>query len=418
MQHRQRALRTQTYEQEVQHYRVQITELETQTLNANEKLEAISHSLARYQEDRPEVVSLASLLDHGRKYGLEDGSCPLCGSSISQGAFDDHLELIEQRISTESRSIIELTAERTRLLAEIDDDNQSHRELTERLGRLLSEEEAISGELKTIRDDEALGEVSLVDNQDLIDTAPLAIKIEEIRRETRDINQAIGTIESSRTRERISDLEQKLKTAREAADESEAEMQQLQDATTKAKDAFDTVRRLIREDLDEQLAELSPLLEEVYFRLKPHSDWRKISYHIRGDVRRFLNLDVGEGVNPSYIFSSGQRRIAGLAFLLAVHLSRWWCKLDTLVLDDPVQHVDDFRALHLAETLGAIRRGGRQIICSVEDRDLADVLCRRLRSSADEPGLLIELEYRKGRGVHISSATEIQPVGENILLAA
>lgn len=418
LQQRQRELRTQAYDQQVKQYRVEIAEIEEQTLGANRKLEATSHALATYQQDRPEIVSLANLLDHGREYGREEGRCPLCGSSISQDPFDNHLELVEERISVESRSIIELSEERTRMLAEIDNNNLVHRELNERLGKLLGEEEAISSKLKTFREDDALREVSLADDDDLIDTELLASKIDDTRKEIRDLNQAIGTIESSRTRERISNLEQKLKTAREAADESEAEMQRLQGATAKAKDAFDTVRRLIREDLDEQLAELSPLLEEIFFRLKPHSDWRKISYHIRGDVRRFLNLDVGEGVNPSYIFSSGQRRIAGLAFLLAVHLSRWWCKLDTLILDDPVQHVDDFRALHLAETLGAIRRTGRQIICSVEDRDLADVLCRRLRSSADEPGMLVELEYRKGRGVHISSVTDIEPVGENILLAA
>ena len=168
----------------------------------------------------------------------------------------------------------------------------------------------------------------------------------------------------------------------------------------------------------EQVAGLTPLLEELYIRLRPHVDWQKVGYHLRGDVRRFLSLEVGEGINPGFVFSSGQRRVTGLAFLLAVHLSRTWCSLNTLILDDPIQHVDDFRALHLSETLGAIRRTGRQIICTAEDPALADVLCRKLRSKVNEEGTLIELSYESGIGVKVSSVTEIVPYGEQILVAA
>ena len=110
-------------------------------------------------------------------------------------------------------------------------------------------------------------------------------------------------------------------------------------------------------------------------RLRPHRERTGIQYLMRGDVKRFLSLEVGSGMNPRFIFSSGQRRALALAFLLAVHLSRTWARLQTLVLDDPIQHIDDFRALHLTETLGSIRQGGRQIICMVENRDLADLLC-------------------------------------------
>ena len=48
------------------------------------------------------------------------------------------------------------------------------------------------------------------------------------------------------------------------------------------------------------------------------------------------NVPLEDVQNPSFVFSSGQRRTAGLAFLIAIFLSRSWCKLKTLVLDDPV----------------------------------------------------------------------------------
>jgi ABC-type cobalamin/Fe3+-siderophores transport system ATPase subunit len=60
------------------------------------------------------------------------------------------------------------------------------------------------------------------------------------------------------------------------------------------------------------------------------------------------------------------------------------------VLDDPVQHIDDFRALHLVEVLSAIRQTGKQVICSVEDEDLAALLARRLRPNVvDDGGVLL-----------------------------
>ena len=123
--------------------------------------------------------------------------------------------------------------------------------------------------------------------------------------------------------------------------------------------------------MDERLATISPLLSELFLRLRPHIDWRNIEYRIRGDVRKFLSLSVGDELNPQFVFSSGQRRITGLAFLLSVHLARQWSALNSLVLDDPVQHIDDYRALNLVEVLSAIRMDKRQVICAVEDAALA-----------------------------------------------
>jgi energy-coupling factor transporter ATP-binding protein EcfA2 len=119
-------------------------------------------------------------------------------------------------------------------------------------------------------------------------------------------------------------------------------------------------------------------MSEIYRRLRPHPIWGDIEYKIRGDVRRFLKLQVGNDLNPQFIFSSGQRRATGLAFLLSVNLSLAWSTWRTILLDDPVQHIDDFRSVQLTEVIAQLLAGGRQIICAVEDSALADLLCRRL----------------------------------------
>lgn len=192
----------------------------------------------------------------------------------------------------------------------------------------------------------------------------------------------------------------------------------MQTAVALARSMEHGVRRTSAEIIDERLALISPLLNELYQRLRPHADWRSIEYSVRGDVRRFLSLRVGDGLNPQFVFSSGQRRAAGLAFLLSVHLSRTWSRLNTLVLDDPVQHIDDFRALHLVEILAAIRQDQRQIICAVEDASLADLLCRRLFSTSEEPGRRYDLDYDPSGNVAIADRVNILPMSPDVLQPA
>lgn len=160
------------------------------------------------------------------------------------------------------------------------------------------------------------------------------------------------------------------------------------------------------------------MIEELYKRLRPHVEWTQIKYRLRGDVRRMLSFEVGEGLNPSFVFSSGQRRAAGLAFLLAVHLSRPWCNFESLVLDDPVQHVDDFRALNLTELLTSIRKEGRQILCCVEDEALGQLMCRRLRSGTETDGRFIRMQYDCESGVTKAEDLEIGPSRQQILVPA
>src|SRR5258707_963471 len=134
--------------------------------------------------------------------------------------------------------------------------------------------------------------------------------------------------------------------------------------------------------------------------------------------RGSLNFMVGDGHNPQFLFSSGQRRAAGLAFLLAIHLSRPWCLWRAILLDDPVQHIDDYRALNLVEVLSAIRRGGRQVLVAVEDPALADLLCRRLRSTVSEPGRRYELGSGEDGAVAVQAISEIAPIPRRVLSLA
>jgi DNA repair exonuclease SbcCD ATPase subunit len=197
------------------------------------------------------------------------------------------------------------------------------------------------------------------------------------------------------------------------------------EALTKLERAVETARQVeaaVKSTSNQILAEhfdtVMPLLKELYRRIRPHQDWREIEIDFGGRVRASLNFSVGDGRNPQFLFSSGQRRAAGIAFLLAIHLSRPWCQLQSLLLDDPVQHIDDYRALNLVEVLSAIRHSGRQIIVAVEDPGLADTMCRRLRSTPDGPGRRFDVGIGTDGASQIERVSEIAPFSAGILRIA
>ena len=234
---------------------------------------------------------------------------------------------------------------------------------------------ALSAALEQHESDRLLGNLGPDTStlSDIISTrAALLAAIEAARTDLR----VLDTLTSSSAVDRAAQAEQSIRAG--YARREEEKLGRTKRAELGAQGLAEAARRAAGETIERRLERVLPLMSELYSRLRPHPIWCDIDYKIRGDVRRFLKLQVGDELNPQFMFSSGQRRATGLAFLLAVNLSMTWTRWNSILLDDPVQHVDDFRSIHLAEVLAQLARGGRQIICAVEDPALADLLCRRL----------------------------------------
>jgi DNA repair exonuclease SbcCD ATPase subunit len=181
------------------------------------------------------------------------------------------------------------------------------------------------------------------------------------------LERALSVVETSSAVDRVKAFESRIATLREQIDQESLKLTSTERAVESSRQIENAATTVANQILTEQFDTVMPLLKELYKRLRPHTDWTEIESDFGGKIRGSLNFVVGNGYNPQFLFSSGQRRAAGLAFLLAVHLSRPWCKWQSLLLDDPVQHIDDYRALNLVEVLAAIRRTNRQIIVAVED---------------------------------------------------
>lgn len=331
---------------------------------------------------------LLSLAQLGKQLGLINGHCPLCRSDISAARFQDSIRTLEAEATKNEGERARKRSELARTAFELNTQLALRRDLEQKARELESKIDEVLTAGKSLRKQAASAGLQLGFP---IDLAALDADVDRLSSEVATIENATAVIDASRLTGRINELSSTIETARKAALELEYRIQRSTRGLNVLAESRRAILRTNNEILDERLAEISPLLEELYRRLRPHNEWHTIQYQVRGDVRRFLNLRVGEDLNPQFIFSSGQRRATGLAFLLAVHLARGW-GLRSLVLDDPVQHIDDYRAMNLVEVLAAISRHEHQIICAVEDEQLAKLLARRLRAGIRAPGSLVRLD--------------------------
>ena len=410
-------IKTIEFEKEKKQLRTKLESQITIADSAETEWRSLFDQLQILQIQNPVNVSLAQLSEHGSRVGLIDGNCPLCGTAQSEEHYRSHVALLTQKIreadatlSVTARALTEAETQRTASRAEAQRLAAQLKQLVEREGELIAEEPAIAKQAELL----GIG----ASGHKLPTLTVITQTIEQVRDRVSRIERALSILHASRAAAQVAAATQELQGVRHEMALAERRLSRVSAAHDRAKEAFDTIRRAKGEFVDDQLAQLEPLLVELYQRLRPHIDWPEVRYRLRGDVRRMLSFEVGDGINPSFIFSSGQRRAAGLAFLLALHLSRNWCTLRSLILDDPVQHIDDYRALHLTEVLASIRRNDRQIICTIEDEALAMLLARRLRTDATSGGLVVRMAYSSQIGIHAESQELIAPMPRSVLLPA
>ena len=394
--------------------RVRLDAAQKAKQEADKRLTA-AHRQRMLEQERDGLVDhLAAVLKYGELVGLQDGHCPLCGTAHTQEAFTNAIRAARELLSKRTSAPLSPggAVDQARLDAEQADAGLSQAQ------RLFSELETKLAGAK--QDLEAVASTFAEWSFDAPSRDPQSARRLLLQRqeEAARLERALFILDAYGAQDRVTALQARLVQLREQADQETARLLSKERAVEAARQIDNAAKEVTNQVLEEQFDTVMPLLKELFERLRPHADWREIEIDFGGRVRASLNFTVGEGRNPQFLFSSGQRRAAGIAFLLSIHLSRPWCLLDSLLLDDPVQHVDDYRALNLVEVLSAVRRMGRQVVVSVEDPALADVLCRRLRSTALEPGRRFELSTSSNGSATIEHQEDIFPLLPNILRMA
>jgi chromosome segregation protein len=354
---------------------------------------------------------MAAILSHGSEVGLQEGHCPLCDAVRTHSEFAAAIAKTKERLAARGVKLAEVAKAVSDARSRVRDADRTLADATSRYSTSGRRAEVLQVKLKSIR--EIYARFGLAARED--DPAGAQQLIFSEREKLVQVERALSVLEASNAVDRVSTLEAKVSALRSKSETEAARLAAAEKAVESARQINNAAKTVANEILTEQFNTVMPLLRELYRRLRPHADWTEIESDFGGKVRGSLNFTVGDGHNPQFLFSSGQRRAAGLAFLLAVHLSRPWCKWRSLLMDDPVQHIDDYRALNLVEVLAAIRRTGQQVIVAVEDTALANVLCRRLRSANEDGGRHFELRTATSGTAEINSRRDIYPMPKLVL---
>lgn len=123
----------------------------------------------------------------------------------------------------------------------------------------------------------------------------------------------------------------------------------------------------------------------------PESSTQKLQPRLITEYR-----DGGEtGGTPGAMLSAGNLNTAALTLFIALHLSVT-CKLPWIILDDPVQSMDDVHIAHFAALLRTLsKEHRRQVIIAVHDRQLFEYLRLELSPAFPDDSLLT-LELSRG----------------------
>lgn len=392
----------------------QVKTLEQNHANALAVLGDATLAATAEQEADAFAAHIVALIQHGEEIGLIDGHCPLCNAVRSNSEFAQGIEVARRRLLARGEAAAQAAARLN------DAQSVALKAEQELAAAKRTQEEA---DARRTRRAEIIAAANAVFQRYGLPTdglTPDHIRTLVLKRQedTAELERALFILEASGAHDRVTTLESRIAQLRDNVEEEALRATATERAVEAAKQIDNAAKAVANQILTEQFDTVMPLLKELYQRLRPHTDWREIETDFGGEVRASLNFTVGAGRNPQFLFSSGQRRAAGLAFLLAIHLSRPWCRLQSLLLDDPVQHIDDYRALNLVEVLSAIRRMGRQVIIAVEDPALADLLCRRLRSGPEEMGRRFDLAFGPDGSAVIDTSAEVRPLPRGVLRLA
>lgn len=401
---------------------------------AKENLATIEEELAKLSVDSE---SLGSALAEIAAFIVDD-VCPVCDRDFSEtkgGSLAAHVNEHVRRLSASAQRLLDLgsakSSQQTQLtrldqeaaaLRSRTPDNVDLAELTRQAGvitRLINDLKALG---PVLAEGERLGELetsarrrlSEIQTQDLArssalgtlselasaigeagasETETVSAMGERLRIVLSDRIEALGTRESIRRRalESIDSLEREIASRRkvevdlEALGSSLARIEEALQRVAASRQSAQAIKAAVKEVRSEIVRHefnerLNKLWRDLFVRLAPNEPFVP-AFKIPESAGQQLQPKLitqhrlgGAGGTPGAMLSAGNLNTAALTLFIALHLTMK-PELPWLILDDPVQSMDDIHIAHFAALLRTLsKEHGRQVIIAVHDRQLFEYL--------------------------------------------
>ena len=366
-------------------------EKESAEATVEEAREAAAERRKQQIQQQEETQELATLAELALRH-LE-GPCPVCQQTHDQETTQQHLETLIERareVDGESGDGVETPAPLEAAINQLDQAETTVSEAEDRLDKARARHrkanriedkirEWLDDRGLSVRDDESFRDAllrarqSLKERVDALSThvqtgESLSLRLATVAQESRreEIQEQIETLQ-----EQIENIESELDAKTQTRDLSNKYIEQLQKATERF--------------VGQRLNSVSSLLQKIYSKVSPHPTFRTIrltpsfSYN-RGRLNPYVSdpdRDFRDR-DPFAVMSSSQINVVALSVFLALNLGVQNVPLKTLLLDDPLQSLDDINLLGLMDLIRRVREH-RQVVLSTHDSRLASLLKRKLR---------------------------------------
>lgn len=336
-------------------------------------------------------TQLAKFLEEGLKLASGRDKCPLCDQFITYSDLARHVDGELQKLSRQARQLADQQKQAEgvwnsakqkydELIAQRDLQARRIAETLSRIsGSALSQLTADLRRLNIIVEEG--DELGTRIEQRAVQLGECLTRGNQLRDELEKIAVVVDAIGRSQL---IRSLEHNLVEAEKAAGVAENEHAAITRAQQQLQLLFRKVQAIERDLVEELLQRYEPVWQEFYYRIQPHPLFTRLRLKLsQGDERGVFFEAVPEGDGDSkranMIFSGGQSAGLMVVLFLTLHLHQNWTHLGTVMLDDPLQNMDDLNVLGLVDLLRFFGEH-RQVVLSTHDERFAGMLLHKFRS--------------------------------------
>ena len=319
---------------------------------------------------------------------LLTNQCPVCGQSIDPQQVEKHLRELETDISTlvEFRRSVETSAEKAKTVRvrkqALQDEYALARSNVHRSERLRQNEESLVAEVTALTND-ASDPITLNDLSyyEIEHWGPETVG--SLGRLASALETYSDVVAESQATGEIARAESELVSAQAVLQDRRVSFQQVTLRVSRLKQLSDAAAKARVDVTTARFAAIEPLVTDIYSRLDPHPAFKIIGFkhdlYYRKGTSTPVVSDIVAGVDadPLIVFSASQANIAALSYFLAMSLGAGERALPFVLLDDPLQSMDDVNVLGFAD-LCRFLRADRQLVLSTHDRRFANLLRRKL----------------------------------------
>lgn len=397
-----------------------LRELQERILNLERQIESERSALQNYESTEArsfEILrDIRAMADNLRQLAVNalpllTEQCPVCEQQIDKDKVRKRLESVASEMpellkaEQDYKQIQDSIQKQKRTLSQLEDEYRSSRSAMTAIEEWQIHLDSLYGELTTVKHGlENIGfMIPVTDLTEVNDWLP------QLKNWTTEYSNKLSTLETlaesvaaAQSVARESAQIQRLTQELEHLQNQKADKSKILDKATRVL----TKRRLIVETakereinvVEEIFNELEPVVQDLFSRLAPHPTFRQLTfshevYYRKGSsipkaIDPLWNLEV----NPNIIFSSSQANVAAICYFLALAFSSSTTDFGFVLLDDPLQSMDDVNVLGFSDLCRFLRREKQLIIATHEER-LSSLLVRKL-ISREEPLHTLELDFR------------------------